>query len=273
MIFPEFIKKGQKIGICAPSAGMGNNIEDFKQGLNILKDEGYKIKVTKSCYNKGIVSTGKIKRAKELDELVVDKNIKMIICATGGDFMHEILPHVNFENIINNPKWIMGYSDPTNLLYPLTTKYDIATIYGFNSGYRYNQGRFQKENLKMISGKTIKQKSYNKYQEFLESINGEEKYLHEVKWLSKENINIEGRVIGGCLDVIQFLIGTKFDGTKDFINRYKEDGIVYYFDIFSMAPENVYYTLSQMKNAGYFDYCKGILIGRIAFPSKGYCNI
>lgn len=61
-----------------------------------------------------------------------NKDINMIICALGGKFLIEILPYIDFDIINNNLKLIAGFSDPTGLLYPITTKYDIATIYGHN---------------------------------------------------------------------------------------------------------------------------------------------
>ena len=273
MIYPEFLKNNQTIGICAPSAGMGDNLDSFKDALKVLKNESFKIKESASVRNKGLRSTSAKKRAKELNELISNPKINAIMCATGGDFMVEILPYVDFENIVKNKKWIMGYSDPTNLLFPLTTKYDLATIYGFNTGYRLESKRYQRDNLKIIKGNLIKQNSYKKYNTFLESINDNEKIKHDVYWKAKKEIKTSGRIIGGCLDVIQFLIGTPYDGTNDFIERYKEDGIIWYFDIFSMSPENVYYTLLQLRNAGYFKYCKAILIGRIAFESKGFTGL
>ena len=60
----------------------------------------------------------------------------MILCAKGGDLLFEILDKVDYQALKANPKWVQGYSDPTSLLYAITTKYDIATIYGLNGkGY------------------------------------------------------------------------------------------------------------------------------------------
>ena len=55
-----------------------------------------------------------------LDELVKDEDVDMILCAAGGDFMLEMMPYVNFDHIRENPKWICGMSDPTNLLFTVT---------------------------------------------------------------------------------------------------------------------------------------------------------
>ena len=45
--------------------------------------------------------------------------------------MCEILPYIDFEKIRNSePKWFLGYSDNTNLIFLLATLCDTAAIYG-----------------------------------------------------------------------------------------------------------------------------------------------
>ena len=70
------------------------------------------------------------------------------------------------------------------------------------------------------------------------------------------------------LDGTMYRGNSNIDGTKEFIERYKEDGIIFYFDNFAMSAENFYRTLLQMKYAGYFKYTKAILIGRVCFESS-----
>lgn len=82
------------------------------------------------------------------------------------------------------------------------------------------------------------------------------------KCITKDT-NVEGRIIGGCLESLKDLIGTKYDNVKEFINKYKKDGIVWYFDVFNMSNENIISTLWQFKSAGWFDECSGVLFGRI----------
>lgn len=111
MLYPNFLRKNQTIGITAPSAGVGYKLLSYEKSLKTLQKEGYNIVETESVRNNEIVSTTEEKRAQEFDELVKNKDINMIICATGGDFLLEILPYINLSNIKENPKWIMGYSD------------------------------------------------------------------------------------------------------------------------------------------------------------------
>ena len=166
MLYPRFLEKNDIIGITAPSQGVGDHLESFKKSIKTLEEYGYKIKETASVRNKGMVSTTGEKRSQELDEVITDKNVKMIICASGGDFLLDMLPTINWKNIKQNPKWIMGYSDPTALLYITTTKLDIATIYGCNAGSfdQTNLHECLKNNLKILSGNILTQKSFDLYQ-------------------------------------------------------------------------------------------------------------
>lgn len=265
MIYPKFLNKNDIIGICALSTGVGHKIDKFNESLEVLKKEGYKIKETKSVRINNLVSNSPKERAKELNELIIDKNINMIMCASGGDSQIETVPYINYENIKKHPKWLMGASDPTNLLFIVTTMLDIATIYGFNAGSYYKNGCLSQDyNLNILKGKLITQKSFTKYIDFIDEINDREIYK-EVAY--KRELKTNGRIIGGCLDCISKLVGTKYDYVNNFIDKYKNDGIIWYFDIFSMSAYDTYLTLLQLKYAGYFRYCKGILFGRIAFPN------
>lgn len=68
-----------------------------------------------------------------------------------------------FAKIQTNPKFIQGFSDPTGILFPVTTKYDIATIYGNNFG-DYGAECDDKsilDNIQIITGNIIEQKITN----------------------------------------------------------------------------------------------------------------
>ena len=166
MIYPEFLKENELIGITAPSAGVGYKIESYEKSLNSLKKNGFKIIETENVRNDSFVSSTPIERANQIDELVNNKDVKMVLSATGGDFLIEILPVLNLENISKNPKWFMGYSDPTTLLYLITTKLDIATLYGVNAG-SYDQTELHeslKNNIEIVKGNLLEQNSFGFYE-------------------------------------------------------------------------------------------------------------
>ena len=133
MIYPKFLKENGTIGVTAVSAGLNDDplqLEMIHQNFSKL---GYKLVETKNVSSKKEVSSSGKERAKQLDELVNDSNVEVIMSASGGDYLMEMLPYIKWESFVNNPKWMVGYSDPTSILYVLTTKYDIATIYGYNA--------------------------------------------------------------------------------------------------------------------------------------------
>ena len=190
------------------------------------------------------------------------------MCAAGGDFLIEVLPYVNYDNIKKNPKWLMGASDPTSILYLVTTKLDIATIYGHNAGSfdATNLHKSQEFALEALKGNLEEQKSYDLY-ESDRSKRVDDYYLDtKVVWESNKDIDITGRIIGGCIDCLRDLPGTKYDYTFKFIEKYRDDGIIWYFDIFALTSEDFYRTLIQLRESGWFKYIKGVIVGRVMFP-------
>ena len=104
-------------------------------------------------------------RAKEFMDLYRDENVKAIIFLSGGDFACELLEHLDFDEISKLPaKWIMGYSDCTNLVLTFTTICDIASIYGpnFKSYGMKNLHKSLLNSLKLMEKEEFIQNSYEK---------------------------------------------------------------------------------------------------------------
>ena len=272
MIIPKFVKKESVIGVVAPSDGADNElkVKRFKNACSKLESLGYKIKLSDNVFNSFMGrSTSEKQRAKEFNEMISDKKVDLIMCASGGEFLLEILPYIDFELLKNNPKFVCGFSDPTGLLYPITTKCDIATIYGKNfSNFGMEEYHKSEEDfLKIINGIDVMQDSYDKYEgSYVEKVTGLESYNldSDVKWMTvkDEDIFIRGRIIGGCLDIISELSGTKYDGGKEFTEKYKDDGIIWYFDNCELSYEEVIRVLWKFNELGYFKYTKAVIFGR-----------
>lgn len=273
MKYPKFIKKGDTIGVTAPSGGFVGDAPFYQLSNAIKKVEeyGYKIITTPNVYTEiNGRSSDKMDRVKQLTELFINKEVSAIICARGGDFLIEMISLFNFNIVADNLKWIQGYSDPTSLLFILTTNYDIATIYGNNFGIfgMKNWHISLNYNFDILEGKTLIQNSFDKFEnEKPEKLIGDEEYNLDtlVKWQNlnnEEEIKMTGRIIGGCLDVLIHLIGTKYDKTKEFINRYKDDGIIWYFDNFAINTDEIVTVMWQLQEAGWFVNTKGIIFGR-----------
>lgn len=282
MIYPEFIKEHDTIGVTAPSDGITDEVK-LKRLDNAIKnfeDRSFIIKETPNvrCSVKGRSSSSK-ERAEELESLYKDDNVKTIITSGGGDFLLEMLSELDFNVIKDNPKWLQGYSDPTGLLFTITTNLDIATVYSdnFKTFGMEPWHKSLENNLEILKGNIIEQTSFSKYEEDKKLITGLEPFnlTKKVYWKNLNNeevINIKGRIIGGCLDLITELFGTRFDNTKAFLEKYKDDGIIWYFDVCELSSESLIRTLWKLKDNGYFKYTKGILFSRV-YSCNSYYDI
>ena len=190
-----------------------------------------------------------------------------------------MLSELDFNVIKDNPKWLQGYSDPTGLLFTITTNLDIATVYSdnFKTFGMEPWHKSLENNLEILKGNIIEQTSFSKYEEDKKLITGLEPFnlTKKVYWKNLNNeevINIKGRMIGGCLDLITELFGTRFDKTKDFLEKYKDDGIIWYFDVCELSSESLIRTLWKLKDNGYFKYTKGILFSRV-YSCNSYYDI
>lgn len=251
MIYPNFLKKGDKIALTALSSGCKDSLDELKISVaNLEKD--YDVTLTNDVYGDEVVSDTKEIRAYEFNSLL-NSDYKMIYIARGGDYLIETLPLIDYNKIKNNPVWIQGYSDPTSLLYILTTKYDIATIYGLNGKGYDNQvlEPYQLVNLEYNKGNLIKQESY----------------MDRNTISLKGDFDSEGVIIGGCIDVLKDLINTEYDNTKCFIEKYKDKNIIWYFDIFALSSLELMDTLILFKENGWFKYSNTFLFSSVMFPN------
>lgn len=280
MKYPDFIKKGECIGVPAPSGGAWNEkkANKFKNASKNISELGYKLILSDNLHSNEMGRSADAKiRGEEFNEMLKNPDIKLVLCATGGDFLLEMLPYVDFNLLKDNLKLIAGFSDPTGLLYPITTKYDIATLYGQNFSPFGMEKLHESQNnfLEIVKGNIVEQKSFDKYEnESLDSITGLEYYNLDTKvkykTLDNKDVNIKGRIIGGCLDLITELAGTKYDGTLSFIEKYKDDGIIWYFDNCELSMESFIRTMWKFNEMGYFKYTKGIILGRFGEEKSYY---
>lgn len=273
MRYPTLSKKDPTILITASSNGVGHKLESFDESIKILKDHGFTCMETDSCRNNQNPSNTKYIRAKEFNDCFKEDNNEIVAFAAGGDFLFDMLEYVDWDLVQKHAKWMIGASDPTTLLYTTTVKYDIATLYGFNAGsfsLDHINDPYMQTAISYLKGNYIDQSSSIKhapYADFMDEYNG---FDTETLWESSngQSLSLKGRVIGGCIDALKDIIGTDFDETRAFNDKYMQDGIILYFDNFAMSSENVYRTLLQMKYAGWFNHVKLVIFGRNLFKSS-----
>ena len=80
--------------------------------------------------------------------------------------------------------------------------------------------------------------------------------------IDKVNFNFSGRMLGGCLDIMTILCGTKYDKVRDFNYRYADDGVIWFLESCDLNSLSTLRSLWQLSEAGWFEKVKGFLIGR-----------
>lgn len=75
-------------------------------------------------------------------------------------------------------------------------------------------------------------------------------------------IQFRGRLLGGCMDCLATLPGTKYDRVADFAARYQKDGILWFLEACDLNLMGIRRAMWQMDHAGWFQHCSGFLIGR-----------
>ena len=268
MKYPSFLNKGNSIYLCSPSFGCST--EPYKSRLNKaiehFKNMDYKIIKGKYIYNQeGLLSSTPINLGKEINE-AFSSDALLIMSVGGGEMMVNILDYIDFNNL--QSKWFMGYSDNTNLTFLLNTICDIASIYGgcapeFGSSELID---YQKDQIALFTGQKLKFKGYPLYE--VESLKNEDNPYATLNLTMPSNIicyptskiHMRGRIIGGCLDVLQCLIGTKYDYVDKFNERYSD--VIWFLEACELNIIDTARVLKQMKNAHWFKNAKGFIFGR-----------
>lgn len=275
MRYPDFLPKKGTIGVVAPSFGVFDfPYEDrYYNAKKKFEALGYTVKECQHLFGAHkAVSADPKTRAEEFMAMYLDDEVDFIFSAAGGELMMTMLPYVDFEKLKTaRPKYFMGLSDNTNLTFTLPILTDTAAIYGscFGSFGMEKWYRSLKEAHKIITGQQLSQLSFPKYEkeglpkEELDPYGGYNmRKKVEYKSLDGQDHVIKGRLIGGCLDILVMLCGTPYGNIEPFLEKYKEDGFLWFLEACDLHVISQQRALWQLKESGWFKYCKGIIYGR-----------
>ncbi len=163
-------------------------------------------------------------RADDLMEAFLDPSIKGIISTIGGDDSIRLIPFVDLDVIKNNPKIFMGYSD-TTVTHFMCMKAGLSSFYGpammtaFAENVAMHDYTIRAVHNTLFSSEAIGAIPYNTEgwtTDFLdwsgEHSQGIKRILHpatEWNFIGDKVRSCIGRLIGGCLEVLQFINGTE----------------------------------------------------------------
>jgi len=114
MIQPKKLKPGDKICIISPSRTIQE--PQIREAIKILQQWGLQVELGKHVYDSyGYFAGTDNDRVSDLQMAIDDPEIRAVFCSRGGYGMSRILDDLNFEMLLKNPKWIIGFSDITAL--------------------------------------------------------------------------------------------------------------------------------------------------------------
>lgn len=235
MISPSKLVKGDKIGIIAPARKI--SMIEIEASIKVFERWGLQVELGENLFAQYRQFAGTDEqRAKDLQYMLDNPEIKAIVCARGGYGTVKTLKNIDLTKFLNNPKWIIGYSDITALHTHLNQNLGVKSIHGtmpFN---------FPKDLSENEAIKTLKNVLYGKQNIY-------EIKHHEYNRKGKA----EGELIGGNLSVLYSVSGTRYDIDTSGKILVLEDLDEYLYHIDRM--------MMNMKYSGKLKNLKGLIVG------------
>lgn len=245
MICGKKLKFGDTLGLIAPSGAVRQS-DAVELAIKETERMGFRVKLGESAGKKyGYLSGSDEIRAKDINAMFYDDEVDAIVCLRGGYGAMRILDKLDYDMIAKHPKIFMGFSDITALHIALLNRCDLVTFHGPMAAANW-------------ANKPLD--DFSKVSMYRALMNTEPiGELSNPDGYQKQTVNpgkADGLLVGGNLMLITSSLGTPWEiDTKDRIIFIEEVG------------ERTYCVdrmLTQLRLAGKFDDCTGIVFGDFA---------
>ncbi|HEY9527536.1 MAG TPA: S66 peptidase family protein, partial [Anaerolineales bacterium] len=210
-------------------------------------------------------------RAEDLMQAFADPSIKGIFATIGGDDSIRLLPFLDVNIIRNNPKVFLGYSD-TTISHLVCYKAGLVSFYGpsIMAEFAENCGMFpyvvQSLRKTLFSSDRIGEVKPETEGWTVERIDWADPANQQIKrklnpstgWKFLQGNGVHrGHLMGGCLEVVDWLRGTEF-----FPENWQDAILFLETSEEAPPPEMVARTLRVFAAMGLLSRLSGILFGR-----------
>lgn len=236
---PAPLYPGASVALVAPGSAVPE--DRLPKALAFVRSFGLEPVVYPSCYfsnRDGYFAAADAQRAQDIMDAFSDPRIDGIWCIRGGYGSNRLLPLLDPEVIRPNPKWFGGYSDVTALHLFLNQECGLEAYHCPMASTEWNADDFSRDALKKalfgdLSGTLILPEGQNPHR----LVPGK----------------AAGRLCGGNLSLVADSLGTPWEiDTR---------GKILFLEDVHEKPYRIDAMLTQLRNAGKFRDCAGILLG------------
>lgn len=242
MLKPKKLISGATIGVVSPASPSERPSElprarAFWEGMGFHVVFGDHVDL-----RKGFVAASEEERAADINAMFANPSIDAVCCSRGGYGSAQLLRHLDYDLIRNNPKIFTGFSDITSLHLAIGKHAGVVTFHG--PGF----SRFNPEDLTDYTRK-----------QFFKALTGDEP-LGEIsladgkKWLHTITAGVaEGELVGGNLTLLCASMGTPCQPDVA--------GKILFIEDVDTEPWCIDHAMSHLRNAGVLDSVAGVIIG------------
>ena len=230
---PPYLSKGSKIAIVSP-AGYIN--PDFVASAEAyLKAIGYNVEISKHCLGRfnQMASTDE-ERLADLQQALDNPEIDAILCSRGGYGVNHIIDKIDMSKFEKHPKWILGFSDITNL-HILANRHGVRSLHCQMAKAIHNNADAEciKNIFRILEGEKVS-------------------YTFAPDELNRKG-TVEGELIGGNMSIIYSLQGTDYAIDCDDKILFIEDLNEYLYHLDRM--------MINLKMSGKLAKLRGLVVG------------
>jgi len=280
--FPAPLRPGDRIGVTSPSSGVPTPLRPrLDVALGWLRDRGYEVEVGECLDGDAAHVSARVeKRADELNRMLLDPAIRAIVPPWGGETAIDLVDRLDWDALAEaEPTWVVGFSDISTLLLPLTTRLGWATLHGSNlmdTPYDPPPGLAHwtalagaTEDLAQHASGVYRTAGFDDWT----SDPGTTAYSLEGTgtWevAGGGGLDVTGRLVGGCIETVSNLAGTPYGDVAAFGREHADEGLIVYVEASDDPALEICRNLHGLRLAGWFEHANAIMVGRTSAPASG----
>jgi len=241
---PPNLKKGDTVALLTPASFLKDSTNSVVNAIDSLKSWGLNYKLSKHIFDiNGHFAGTDVDRAKDFQEAIDNPNIKAIWCTRGGYGSVRMIDMVDFSKLQKDPKWVIGYSDITAIHNEIHNN-GVQSIHGV-----------MPVNFKDTTQNVVK--AINS----LKNVFFGKKNIYTVESSSyNKKGKAKGVIVGGNLTILHTMLGSK--------SNLDMKGKILFIEDVGEKHYRVDRMLYSLKRAGYFENCKGLIVGSFTGAKK-----